>query len=593
MLEELRIRGLGVIADATLELCPGLTVVTGETGAGKTMVVAGLGLLFGGRADTGRVRAGERQAFVDGRLRLPDDNRVLAGALDAGAELDDDGTLLAGRTVSAEGRSRAHLGGRSVPMGLLGALGDEVVTVHGQAEQLRLLRPGEQRAALDRFGGAAVADLVAAHRQIYRHWQAVAADLAQRTSQARERSQEADLLRHGLAEIATVDPQPGEDEVLRAEAQRLEHADALRGAAASAAAALVADPATDEADATGLLGAAHRALDVAAAHDPALAEMAKRVGELGYLASDIATELASYAASLDADPGRLAQINDRRSVLSRLLRKYADTVDGVIAWAEASALRLDELDSSEERLAALTAERDALAERLGTAATALSAARGEAAARFAEEVTAELADLALPHARLQVDVHHRPAIAGAPSLLLDGERVAVGPDGCDEADLLLVPHTGAPARPLHKGASGGELSRVMLAVEVVFAGANQVPTLVFDEVDAGVGGRAAVEVGRRLSRLAATHQVLAVTHLPQVAAFADRHLVVVKDDDGSVTASGVREVAGEERIRELARMLAGLDSSDTGLAHAEELLAIAQGPQGDKAVSVSPHGASR
>ncbi|MDP9240778.1 MAG: DNA repair protein RecN, partial [Actinomycetota bacterium] len=235
--------------------------------------------------------------------------------------------------------------------------------------------------------------------------------------------------------------------------------------------------------------------------------------------------------------------------------------------------------------AALTAERDALAGQLADAATALSSARREAAARFANAVTAELADLALRHAEVQVDVRHRPAVAGSPGMLLDGQPVTVGPDGVDEVDLLLVPHAGAPARSLHKGASGGELSRVMLAVEVVFAGADRVPTLVFDEVDAGVGGRAAVEVGRRLSRLAATHQVLAVTHLPQVAAFADRHLVVAKDDDGSVTASGVREVADDERIRELARMLAGLDRSDTGLAHAEELLATAQG---DKAVSVSP-----
>jgi DNA repair protein RecN (Recombination protein N) len=590
VLEELRIRGLGVIADATLELCPGLTVVTGETGAGKTMVVAGLGLLFGGRADAGRVRAGERRAFVEGRLRLPDGSPAASRAIEAGAERDEDGTLLAGRTVSAEGRSRAHLGGRSVPVSLLGALGDELVTLHGQADQLRLLRPGEQRAALDRFGGSAVADLLARHRQVYDRWQAVASDLAERTSSARQRSQEADLLRHGLAEIAAVDPQPGEDDALRAESQRLEHADALRAAAVSAATALVADPTSDEADATGLLGAAHRALESVADHDPALAGLAKRAGELGYLTADVASELASYADSLDADPGRLAQLHDRRAALSVLLRKYADTADGVVAWAAAAAVRLDQLDGSQERLAALTAERDGLAAELADTAAALSAARHAAATRFADAVTAELADLALPHAQVRVAVRRREATAGSPSLPVGGQPVGVGPDGCDEVELLLVAHAGAPARPLQKGASGGELSRVMLAVEVVFAGADRVPTLVFDEVDAGVGGRAAVEVGRRLSRLAATHQVLAVTHLPQVAAFADRHLVVVKDDDGSITASGVREVAADERIRELARMLAGLDGSDTGLAHAEELLAIAQS---DKTVSLSPRRGSR
>ncbi len=583
MLEELRIRGLGVIADATLELSDGLTVVTGETGAGKTMVVAGLGLLFGGRADTGQVRTGERQAFVEGRLRLPDDSAAMARALEAGAERDDDGALLAGRTVSAAGRSRAQLGGRGVPVGLLGALGEELVTVHGQADQLRLLQPTEQRAALDRFGGAAVTDRLARHRAVFDRWQAVVADLAERTSSARQRSQEADLLRHGLAEIAAVDPQPGEDEAVEAELRRLDHADALRTAAVGAAAALAGDPVEDEVDAATLLGTAHRALDVVAAHDPVLDDLAKRVGELGYLAADAASELASYADSLDADPGRLAQLNDRRAALHGLLRKYADTVDGVLRWADEAADRLDRLDGTQERLSALTAERAVLAEQLAESATALSGERRAAASRFAAAVTAELADLALPHAELTVEVRHRPAVAGAASLVVAGEPVSVGPDGCDDVELLLVPHAGAPARAVQRGASGGELSRVMLAVEVVFAGADRVPTLVFDEVDAGVGGRAAVEVGRRLARLAATHQVLVVTHLPQVAAFADRHLVVVKDDDGAVTASGVREVAADERIRELARMLAGLDRSDTGLAHAEELLATAQR---DKAVSV-------
>ncbi len=581
MLEELRIRGLGVIADATLQLCPDLTVVTGETGAGKTMVVAGLGLLFGGRADAGRVRAGARQALVEGRLVLAADGPGLARAEEAGAEFDDDGTLLASRTVSAEGRSRAHLGGRSVPVGLLAGLGDDLVTVHGQADQLRLLRPAEQRAALDRFAGPEVADLLGRQNTGFERWQVVVRDIERRTSAARERAQEADLLRHGLSEIAAVDPQPGEDESLSADTGRLEHADALRVAAITAAAALTADPAGDDVDVTGLLAAAGRALDAVADHDPAVAEMSKRMVELGYLAADLAGELASYADLLDADPGRLAQQQARRAALDRLTRKYADSVDGVLAWAAAAATRLDELDGSEERLAELTAERDAAAAEVTATAIAMSAARVAAAARFAAAVTGELAELALPNARVEVAVRHRAAIAGSPTLLVDAQPVGVGPDGVDEVEFLLVPHAGAPARPLQKGASGGELSRIMLAVEVVFATAE--PTarvLVFDEVDAGVGGRAAVEVGRRLARLARRHQVLAVTHLPQVAAFADRHLVVVKDDDGSVTASGVREVAAGDRIQELSRMLAGLDRSDTGLAHAEELLLTAQRDKG-------------
>ncbi len=587
MLEELRIRGLGVIADATLELSPGLTVVTGETGAGKTMVVAGLGLLFGGRADASRVRAGERQALVEGRLALDAGGPAALRATDAGAEFDEDGTVVASRSVSADGRSRAYLGGRSVPVGLLGSLGEHSVTVHGQADQLRLLQPVEQRAALDRYAGAEVDDLRSRHQSAYERWRAVVADIERRSSAARERIQEADLLRHGLAEIAAVDPVPGEDQALSAEVSRLEHADALRSAAAGAAAALVGDPTVDVADVTGLLAAATRAIEAVAEHDPALAEQAKRLAEAGYVAADVATELASYAASLDADPLRLAQLHDRRAALHRLTRTYADTVDGVLAWASAAADRLDELDNSQERLDQLTAERGIAAGELAQTAVALSQARSGAAERFSMAVTAELAELALPRAQVEATVRSRPATAGQPSLTVGEELVAVGPDGIDEVELLLVPHAGAPARPLQKGASGGELSRIMLAVEVIFADADRVPTLVFDEVDAGVGGRAAVEVGRRLARLAASHQVLAVTHLPQVAAFADRHLVVVKDDDGSVTASGVREVSAGERARELARMLAGLDGSKTGLAHAEELLATARSDrQQDREVSV-------
>ncbi|MGB9377262.1 MAG: DNA repair protein RecN, partial [Mycobacteriales bacterium] len=506
MLEELRIRGLGVIADATLELCPGLTVVTGETGAGKTMVVAGLGLLFGGRADTGRVRAGERQALVEGRLAEIDDSPALVRAVEAGAERDEDGTLLVSRSVSAEGRSRAHLGGRSVPVGVLGALGEDLVTVHGQSDQMRLLRPAEQRAALDRFAGADVDVLLTKHRAIFDRWQAVIRDLTERTSAARERAQEAELLRHGLNEIEAIDPQPAEDETLRADLTRLENADALRTAAASAANALVSDPTEDTPDVAGLVATAQRSLESVAEHDPVLASLAARVGELGYLVSDAAGELAIYAHSFEADPGRLAQFQDRWAQLQGLVRRYADTIDGVLEWAAAAALRLDDLDGSSEKLAELSAERDALAAELTATALELSAARAAAAEVLAAAVTDELVDLALPNARIEVALNRRDAPAGSTGLEVDGRLVAISADGIDDVEMLLVAHTGAPARPLNKGASGGELSRVMLAVEVVFAGANHIPTLVFDEVDAGVGGRAAGEVGRRLARLARTHQ---------------------------------------------------------------------------------------
>jgi DNA repair protein RecN (Recombination protein N) len=580
VLDELRITGLGVIAEAALDLSPRLTVVTGETGAGKTMVVTALGLLFGGRADPARVRGGSGSAVVEGRLRLegPTGATVLERAVDAGAEADEDGSLVLSRSVSAEGRSRAHLGGRSVPVGVLSDIGEHVVTVHGQSDQLRLLRPAEQRSALDRYAGSPVTDLVAEHRELYARWQAVSADLADRTSRARERSQEADVLRFGLAEVEAVEPQPGEDESLRAESRRLEHADALRAAAYSAHQALAGDPlgGDESTDVAALLSVARRALSAVAEDDAALAALELRVEELAALAGDLATELAEYTEGLEADPARLAAVHDRRAALAALTRKYADSVDGVLTWAEEARERLLLLDSSEETLAALAAERDALASALAALTSTLSAARTEAAAEFGAAVTEELAGLAMPHARVEAVVQTREPRRGEAALELDGRSVAVGPDGIDEVELRLVAHPGAPALPLQRGASGGELSRVMLAVEVVFAGSGGAPTMVFDEVDAGVGGKAAVEVGRRLARLARTHQVIVVTHLPQVAAFADRHLSVVKGGDGTVTTSGVRLLDDADRARELSRMLAGLEDSELGVAHAEELLATAQ-----------------
>jgi DNA repair protein RecN (Recombination protein N) len=595
VLEELRITGLGVIEDTTLTLTRGMNAITGETGAGKTMVVTGLGLLFGGRADAGRVRADPGRAVVEGRLRLPDGpaRTVYARIADAGAEPDDDGTLLLSRTVTVEGRSRAHVGGRGAPVSLLGEVGEQVVAVHGQSDQLRLLRPAEQRGALDRFAGVEHEKLLDSFREMYARWRRVADDLADRRRHARERNQEADLLRLGLDEITRVDPQPGEEEALREEAQRLEHAEGLRAAAQlahqavaggaedaglgrfrQAASAQVVDEAPD---AGNLIGLARRTLEAQAGVDRVLGDLAGRLAEAATLIGDVAAELSAYQDGLDADPARLEAVYERRAALRGLTRKYAEDVDGVIAWAERARARLAELDTSDELLDELDRERQRLAGEVAELAARLSASRREAAARFADLVTAELSGLAMPHARVDVAVLPRsPSATGGPEGL-GGENVdtAVGPDGADEVELRLLAHPGAPALPLQRGASGGELSRVMLAIEVVFAGTGGPPTLVFDEVDAGVGGQAAVEIGRRLARLARNHQVLVVTHLPQVAAFADRHLVVAKDTGGAVTTSGVRVVEDTERARELARMLAGLPDSDLGIAHAEELLAVA------------------
>jgi DNA repair protein RecN (Recombination protein N) len=570
VLEEMRISGLGVIADAVLDLHPGLTVVTGETGAGKTMVVSGLSLLFGGRADAGLVRTGAARAVVEGRLALPPDAPAVARAVEAGGELDE-GALIVSRTVSAEGRSRAHVGGRAVPVGVLGELAETLVALHGQHDQQRLVRAAEQRVLLDRYADAG--PLLAEWEAAYARLHAVTEALAEITARRRERAQEADLLRLGLGEVATVEPVPGEDATLAAEVARLAHADTLRAAATAAHEALAGDPgSTDAVDATGLVGAARHALAPAGGHDPALDALAARLTEVAYLLADVAADLGSYAASVDADPERLEHAQQRQAALATLTRKYADDLPGVLAWAASAAERLAALEGDEDAVDALAAERAGLLDRLGGLAAELTAARAVAGERLATAVTVELAALAMPDAVLEVAVTQAPDDAG---LAVGERRLAFGPSGTDTVELLLTAHPGAPPRPVARAASGGELSRVMLAVEVVLAGCDPVPTMVFDEVDAGVGGRAAVEVGRRLALLARDHQVVVVTHLPQVAAFADRHVHVAKAADGGVTASGITTLDDAGRLRELSRMLAGLEDSDLARGHAEELLAVA------------------
>jgi DNA repair protein RecN (Recombination protein N) len=580
MLEEVRITGLGVIEDAILDFSSGFTVVTGETGAGKTMVVTGLGLMFGGRADPARVRPGADRATVEGRLRIEPDGHVARQVLEAGGELDDDGrALLLSRSVSAEGRSRAHAGGRAVPVSLLSYLADDLVAVHGQADQQQLLRTARQREALDEFAGPALGPVLAGYQRAYTRHREVLAELGELTTRARERAREAEDLQRSLAEIGRVEPADGEDAALLAEEERLGHADALHAAANAAHAALLGDPADGSyqgGDAVTLLGSARQALDAVATHDPALAGLAGRLSEAVYVVSDVATELASYVESLDSDPARLAVVQERRAELTRLIRAYGAAAPSgavpdlasVLGWAAQARARLAELAGDDDRIGTLAAEEQRLGETVGDLAAQLTALRKEAAERFAAEVTAELTVLAMPNAAVSVVVTPREEF---------------GPHGADEVEIRLAAHPGAPSLPLAKGASGGELSRVMLAIEVVFAGADPVPTFVFDEVDAGVGGKAAVEIGRRLARLARRAQVIVVTHLPQVAAFADTHLVVEKASDGSVISSGITRLDDPGRLQELSRMLAGLENSEFGLAHAGELLAAAGAERGEGA----------
>ncbi len=581
----MRIRGLGVIEDAVLRFAPGFNAVTGETGAGKTMVVTGLGLLFGDRAESGRVRPGVERAVVEGRLELADASRAAKRAQEYGAALDpadpapDGGErseLLINRAVAAAGSSgsRAFLGGQPVPVAVLAELAEDLVAMHGQSSQQLLRQPARQRDALDRYAAEPLLGVLGAYRAAYTEYKAVCAEIDELTTRAAERFREADALRYGLAEIEKAEPREGEREELVAEIDRLGSAESLRTAAARAHEALSAQDSPESVgDALTLLNHARRALDPEKDKDPALAALAGRLEDLYWQLTESAADLAGYLAGIEADPARLEHAHERVADLDALCRhvgRYLEaepevTVGAVLAWGERAALRLAELEGDDGRIDEMTGRRDDLHARLAPLADQVSALRTEAAGTFAAAVGTELAALAMPHARIEVRVNGREEF---------------GPSGRDEVELLLAPHPGAPFLPIAKGASGGELSRVMLAIEVVFAGADPVPTLVFDEVDQGVGGQAAIEVGRRLARLARSCQVIVVTHLPQVAAFADRQLVVAKDTAGAVTSSDVTVVADADRYTEIARMLSGHTESDSAKDHARELVDAAAAERG-------------
>ncbi len=583
MLSEIRIEALGAIRVATAEFDRGLTVLTGETGTGKTMVVTGLQLLGGARADANRVRSGAERAVVEGRFTTADLDQISIAQIDemldaSGAERDEDGSIIASRSVIRDGPSRAYLGGRSVPAKSLSGFTSELLTLHGQNDQLRLMRPEEQRGALDRF--AAVGARLERYRQLRDAWQSARRDLVDRSDRARELAQEADRLKFALHEIDTVDPAPGEDDALIADIRRLSELDALREAAASARTALsgagedaAGEPMGQPASAAEGLARAKTAL--ASTDDATLRGLADQLSEALMVVGDAARELGDYLSELPADTSTLDTKLTRQAELRTLTRKYAADIDGVLQWARQSRDRLARLDVSEEALAGLQRRVDDLAIELASAATELSKVRRQAAKRLAREVTGELSGLAMSDAEFTIIVTTMPAAPDDPAVLTlpSGGRAHAGADGIDQVEFGFAANRGAGVLPLSKSASGGELSRVMLALEVVLAASMAGTTMVFDEVDAGVGGRAAVQIGRRLARLARNRQVIVVTHLPQVAAYADVHLMV--DSSGRDGASGVRRLDGDDRVAELARMLAGLGESDTARAHARELLEAA------------------
>lgn len=546
MLVDITIEDLGVIERSAAEFAEGLTVLTGETGAGKTMVVTGLRLLAGGRADASRVRDGAQKAAVEGRFAT---GRAAAAEVveSVGGVADENGEYIASRTVSAAGRSRAYLGGRAVPAATLSDFSSHVLTVHGQNDQLRLLAPEQQLAAVDR-SQPSIAKVRDTYTEAFRTWRELAKDYKRRTESRRELAQEVDRLQFAINEIGEVAPEPGEDTELVTLIQCLQDVDTLREAAATALSAVDGDDSYGEAEAaSALLGRASTAL--VGSSDKELAALGERLSDITSQVSDIAAELGTYLESLPADPNLLEESLRRQQDLKQLTRKYAADIDGVLAWRDAAAEKLDSMDTSAEVLEELKAKVMEAEKQMVAKASALTKARKKAAKNLSKQVTEEIHGLAMPNSALNVEIR----------------EAKYSKTGADEVEFQLN------GKPLAGAASGGELSRVMLALEVVLADGDGA-TMVFDEVDAGVGGRAAVEIGRRLARLASSNQVIVVTHLPQVAAYADSHLHVSKEK----FTSGVSDLSASERVEELARMLAGLDDTETGRAHAQELFDRAQ-----------------
>ncbi|MBP1325939.1 DNA repair protein RecN (Recombination protein N) [Leucobacter exalbidus] len=559
MIEELRIRDLGVIADTTLPLGPGFTAITGETGAGKTMVVSALGLLMGERSDAGAVRNGAKQARVSGIVRTQD-SAVTDIVDELGGDVEDDELVLT-RTVSAEGRSRVSVGGSSATVGGLVRLSERLFAVHGQSEQLRLKSLAAQRDTLDRFGGTAITATRTEYQSVHTLRRQLAEEVGTLRSALDERAAEAARTRAELEEIEAVDPQPGEETELTERIDRLSNIEQLRAATSAAHEALMSesdDPMSR--DASGLVDDAVRDLERAAGFDPRLATIHEMLQNVSFQLADAARELSAYSGDLDQEgPGELAAANDRLAALTALFRLYGVDSEAVIAYAQAAAARLTELDGDDDRIDALSDELAQAESREAVLAAELTELREAAAGRISKLVSAELRQLALPDAEFVASVAPLEALTVS---------------GGDEIQFLLAPHPGSTPRPVAKTASGGELSRVMLALEVVVAGVDPVPTFVFDEVDAGVGGAAAIEIGRRLALLARTSQVIVVTHLAQVAAFANNHLRVQKDSSGGYTESSCVRLEGQARLGEMARLLSGLVDSDSALEHAAELLAL-------------------
>jgi DNA repair protein RecN (Recombination protein N) len=554
MLTELRIKNVAIIEALTLPLGPGFNVLTGETGAGKSIIVGSLGLLLGERGTSDVVRTGSDRATVEGVFDVTG-NKPLLDALDErGIEVEDSLVVLK-REVSAAGRTRAWINGSSVTATVLADVGRMLVDLHGQHEAQSLLDGESQRRVLDAFAGAQ--DAAVAVRAQYDAVSAVRREMADLTQRKADAEKRADYLRHIAKEIEEAKLTPGEETKLEDEARRLENASEIREAAASFT-ALLED---EEAGILSRLGQAVRALQQLQKFDPTLAKVQEAFDAGYYSIESVAREVSEYASSVDLDPARLGVVRTRRDLIFRLTKKYGATVDEVIAAGKNARRELDLLDTAGLDLRQLQARMDKATAELDRVAASLTAKRSEAARRFAAAVDGVLPELGMEDGHLQVAINTLPAI---------------GTHGAEDVEFRVALNLGHDMRPLARVASGGELSRVMLAIKTILARLDHVPTLVFDEVDAGIGGKVGQQVGDMLRRVASSHQVFAITHLPQIAAKAHRHIQVAKGARAGVTTADVATLKDDQRVTEVARMLGGDAESATSRAHAAELLAGAE-----------------
>jgi DNA repair protein RecN (Recombination protein N) len=553
LISELRISHLGVIAEAEVELDTGFTVVTGETGAGKTMFVSALSLLMGRKVGSGVVRKGAEKAEVEG-IFTDVAETVRERIEEAGGSAEDEAII--SRTVALKGRARATAGGRTVPISVLTDISSDLITLHGQSEQLRLKGTAQQRQLLDAAGGQRLAEVAARYRAAFESWKETEARVSRIKDSTAARRERILWLRGCLEAIDAVRPEPGEDETLTAQAAKLGAAAEITRAVGAAHDLLLGSEADDAGAAVDLVHQAIAAISDVESSDRELTTIREALGDAVLRLSDSAAELSSYLSGFDElGETSLEETEARRAELGTLA-PYGQNVAEVLDFETRSAAELTELETEDRDLDGLDAELDQARTEMEEAAAALTEIRTATAQEFSQAVSEELAALSMPKASVDFELTPREPTS----------------HGADEVRLTFAAHESSTPDDIGKIASGGELSRVMLAIEVVRAASESIPTYVFDEVDAGVGGKAAVEIGRRLAKLARNAQVIVVTHLPQVAAWADTHVTIVKDDDAETVRSGVQELSDEDRVVELSRMLAGMDDSASAKAHAAELL---------------------